>query len=145
MDKKQQFFFQKKKKIIDAVFDDLRDAVKDLVYISEIDSPVIAFAGGEAEALTQETILRHAGLDGDTPIEEVSFERFFARLTANKDWYGEREKTRAKKFLGIKKLLEENLRDLKVYRLGSVRIDIYAVGIDANGRVIGIITKAVET
>jgi hypothetical protein len=42
-------------------------------------------------------------------------------------------------------LLEENLADLTVFRIGSIRIDIYVVGLDADGNLAGIKTKAVET
>lgn len=51
----------------------------------------------------------------------------------------------AKKFLELQTLLEENLHDLKVFKLGRIRLDIYAVGIDRNGNPLGIKTQAVET
>jgi hypothetical protein len=41
--------------------------------------------------------------------------------------------------------LKENLRDLKVYRIGRIEIDIYVIGIDSQNNLMGIKTKAVET
>lgn len=128
-----------------ALFAAIEAATDGLTYVSETDAPVLTFAAGVAETPTREMILQHAGLECDTTGEEVSFDVFFARLTAIKDWFGESETTKAKKFLGLKTLLEENLRDLKVFRLGKIRVDIYVAGIDSDGSVLGVRTKAVET
>lgn len=144
MDKKNQFFFQKRKKSDPAIFETIRTACEGMEYISETDAPIVAFSAGETQAVTPENILRHAGLDSNAPVGEVAFDEFFLRLTAMKDWFGEREKTRAKRFLELKKLLEENLCDLKVYRFGKIQVDICVVGIAA-GHILGFRTKAVET
>lgn len=145
MGKKREVFFQRKKKNNVSLVDAIVAATNGVIFVSETDSPVLVFAGDDTGTDARETILRHAGLAGDTLTEEVQFDVFFAQLTTIKDWFGEAEMTRAKKFLRIKKLLEENLCDLKVYRFGRIRVDIYAVGIDADGRLLGIKTKAVET
>ena len=78
-------------------------------------------------------------------MEEVLFGDFFGRLTAIKDWFGETEMSKAKRFLALEKLLEKNLRSLKVFRIGEIQVDIYAVGIGTDDRLIGVTTKAVET
>lgn len=145
MDKKDRIFFQKQKKNGDVLFSALEDAVEGLIYISETDSPVVAFTCGEAGSGSTESILQQLASTNDTAVEVIPFDDFFARLTDIKEWFGERETRRAKKFLELKRLLEENLRDLKVYRLGTVRIEIFAFGIDAGGRLVGIKTSAVET
>lgn len=78
-------------------------------------------------------------------IEEVTIELFFERSTEIRDWFGEREKARAEKFAGLQKLLAENLRGLRVYRIGRVQVEILAVGLAADGCVMGIATQAVKT
>ncbi len=40
---------------------------------------------------------------------------------------------------------EKNLRNLKVFKVGKIQLDIYVVGLDAENRLLGIKTKAVET
>ncbi len=115
-----------------------------LVYISEIDSPVTVYEGTSVSELSSSNFA--AQLDaGDAPIGEAGFSTLFARLTAKKDWHGERERSRAKKFLDLQKLIEENLRDPKVFRIGRIQIRIYAVGLDPDGRILGITMRAVET
>lgn len=123
----------------------LAAACEGLIYISEMDAPVIPFYGSKAETVTGETILRQAGLPADSPVTELSLDAFFGRLTEIREWYGETEKQRAKKFSELQTLLGENLSDPKVFRVGRVQVDIFAVGLDSDGRLAGVTTKAVET
>ena len=140
-----QDFFQENNNISTGLSASLETACEGLIYISEMDAPVTPFIGSAAEAVTGETILQQAHLSGDSPVTELSLDAFFGRLTEIRDWYGETEKLRAKKFSELQKLLGENLSDPKVFRIGRVQIDIFAVGIDKDGRLAGVTTKAVET
>jgi len=116
-----------------------------LVYISETDAEVLPFIDGEADAVTKETVLKAAGLPDDTRVEEVDFDQFFARLSAVKDWYGDEEKKRAGQFARLGEVLQGYLRELKVFRLGRVQIEIYIAGLDETNHLAGIRTRAVET
>ena len=140
-----QIFFQNENKNTGELFHEIERACEGLIYISETDAPVLAVAGQPADAVTANLILQQTGLAADAPVEERDFVEFFGRLTAIREWYGEAEAARAKKFLELQKLLEENLRELKVFRIGAIRLDIFAVGIDKDGCLMGVMTKAVET
>ena len=140
-----QNFFQKNDKNKSELFHKIEQACEGLIYISETDAPVLPFFGQPTDTVTGEIILQQTGLSAETNLEERNFVEFFDRLTTIRDWYGEREKDRAKKFLELKTLLEENLTGLKVYRIGTIRLYIFAVGIDKDGNLTGITTKAVET
>ncbi|MEP6789648.1 MAG: nuclease A inhibitor family protein [Acidobacteriota bacterium] len=140
-----QNFFQENNKKGDGLFRKIEAACDGLIYTSETDAPVVAFSGPEAAEPTGELILQQIGGEAEAGIEEVRFGDFFGKLTAIRDWYGEPQKERAKRFLDLQQLLEENLRLLKVFRIGEIRIDIYTVGITDDGRMMGVSTKAVET
>lgn len=144
-EKKETNFLQKisEKKL--ALAKKIKIAVKGLYYISETDAEVLPFAGGKAVAVTIEEILKQTKKAAETPTEERDFGEFFARLTEIQDWYGEEEKETAAKFAELKKLLEKNLRDLKVFKIGSIQLEIYAVGLDEENDLMGIKTEAVET
>jgi hypothetical protein len=43
------------------------------------------------------------------------------------------------------RLLEENLADLKVFRVGVVNIPVYIAGRSASGNWLGVSTRVVET
>lgn len=124
----------------------IEKACEGLVYTSETDAPVTAFMAavfiGKPGA---EGFLEQIDDEPGDLVQEIDFIKFFERLTAVNDWHGERERLRAKQFLDLQKLIEDNLSDLKVYKVGDVRIQIYAVGIDNEGRLMGIRTSAVET
>ena len=140
-----KFFFHENSVASKALFARIAAACEGLVYVSETDSPVTAFAGEVTDRLDKETILHHSGRNSGEPVSEITFDDFFGRLTAIKEWYGERETERAKKFLELQKLLEEDLRELKVFKVGNIRVDIFAAGIDKEGYLMGVTAKAVET
>ena len=120
-------------------------AADGLVYISETDAPIKAFAGGPAETVTAEELRRQTGTAADAPITTLGPDPLFAQLTRIQDWYGEPEKAKAARFGELVDLLRANLRDLTEFRIGNIRIEIFIVGITAHGRLAGISTLAVET
>lgn len=111
-----------------------------LTYISETDASIEPVYVGHVEA---ESFLESIG--NDQKSETLDPAAFFDRLTTIKDWFGPRENERAKTFALLEEILRVNLRDIKVIRVGHIRIDIYVVGLDADDNLIGIKTKAVET
>ncbi len=124
----------------------IKKAASNLYYTSETDAEITAFDGKKAEVVTaQELLSQIESAEKSQPIEEKSSDEFFARLTEMQDWFGDEEKATAQKFADLKDLLEKNLKDVKVFRIGKVQIDIYVVGLDAEGNLKGIQTKAVET
>lgn len=120
-------------------------AAEGLYYISETDAEIMPFVGKPAEAVTKEAILNQTGNAADSPVEERNFSEFFARLTTIEDWFGDEEKATAQKFERLEKLLEKNLKDLKVFKIGKIELDVYVVGLDAENILSGVKTKAVET
>jgi hypothetical protein len=140
-----QDFFASERKNDDSLFERIAERCEGLIYMSETDAPFTAFEGGKAAGVNAAALAEIAGISRDVPVEEITVARFFDRLTTIQDWFGEREKENAKKFSELKNMLEKDLRDLKVFRFGSIRIDIIAAGTDQNGNVAGIRTFAVET
>ena len=123
----------------------LKKATGDLYYLSETDAEIVPFIGRPAAAVTKEEVLRQTGEQLDQKIEERDFNQFFDRLTKIQDWYGEEETAVAEKFIALRKLLLDNLKDLKVFKIGQIELDIYFVGLDERGNLTGVKTKAVET
>lgn len=121
-----------------SVSERLKAATEGLIYISEIDAPFTIF-----ESSNWNTVLAEIEKEGE--ISEVEFKKFFERFTRKRDWFGEREIARMKKFLDLQKLIEESLTDLKVFRIGRVKIKIVIVGRTADGHLIGLETRAIET
>ncbi len=125
--------------------DQITHLAKGLNYMSETDAAIFPFEGEKAETVTAAEILRQTKNAEDTPVEERNFADFFSRLTEIQDWFGDEEKKSAEKFAGLEDLLEKNLRELKVFKIGSIQLKIYAVGLDSEDKLTGIQTEAVET
>jgi hypothetical protein len=116
---------------------------KGLVYTSETDADVEPFAGG---AVTGDDVAAAvSAVDSKTPIEEIAFDDLFGRLTAQQDWFGPREKKRAERFARLQRSIEENLRGIKVLKLGRIQKTIYVAGISPNNNLLGVKMDAVET
>ena len=124
---------------------EIKKIVSGLYYISETDSEIFPFVGEKAEAVTKEIVLRQTKHRTDSKIEERSFENFFSRLTKIEDWFGDEEMETVRKFQSLKKLLQDNLRDFKVFKIGTIDLDVYVLGLDSENVLMGIKTKAVET
>lgn len=122
----------------------IEEIVKNLYYISETDSEIFAFVGERAEDVSAETVLKQLGRDSD-PVEERNFEDFFKRLTEIHEWFGDEETRAANQFSELKEFLTNNLRDIKVFKIGEIEVDIYIVGLDKKNILKGVRTKAVET
>lgn len=116
-----------------------------LAFVSETDSPVepftISTADGDVDAEFERMIVSQK----KGPIEEVDPSIFFDRLTKEKEWYTDREKKAAADYAKLEKLLRENLKGLRVLRVGSVRVDIYVAGHSSPNTITGVRTRAVET
>lgn len=107
---------------------------ENLVYISEQEADVNAFViGRNISFLDAETFRAANPKLLFEPIEDFDPETFFARLE-RKD----------KAWTRLRNYLETHLIGLKIFKVGIVRRDIYAVGL-FRGRIIGIRTFAIET
>ena len=124
--------------------EEIQEIVKDVYYISETDSEIFPFVGEQAEEVSGEVILKQLGRGGDS-VEERNFETFFKRLTEKQEWFGDEETRTANQFSELEKLLMKNLRDIKVFKIGRIEVDIYFIGLDKDNILKGVWTKAVET
>lgn len=128
----------------DALLEDMRTACTSLTFISETDADVVPFIVAIPGSKSLRSYLKALDV-ASADVEEIEFEKFFDRLTRERDWFGERERNRAEKFSKLRDFLAKHLRDLRVIRIGRIRIDIYVAGISSNGRLAGVKTKAIET
>ena len=116
-----------------------------LSYMSETDAPIKVFIGQKAAEISLEEILRQTGHTDFEVIEEIPIEDFFEKLTIVREWYNTERATRAAGFSELKQYLEDSLTDERVFRIGKIQIEIFVVGLDTSGRIVGIKTRAVET
>ncbi len=112
----------------------IQERADNLTYISEQDWDVNVFViGRNISALNAETFLAANPFVAYEPIEEIPVDDFFSRL-----------ENRDVAWTNLRNYLEANLTSLKVFKVRTIRREIYAVGL-FQGHIVGIRTFAVET
>jgi len=112
----------------------IQDRADNLNYISEQDWDVNVFV--IARQITQLSPANFQAANpfiAFQPIEEIDVEVFFSRPSLQTQGW-----------TNLKNYLEANLTQLKVFKVGDVRREIYVVGL-FQGHIIGVRTFAVET
>ena len=122
----------------------MREATRGLTFMSESDYPFEVFKW-DAKEPTPEFMRGLTKEAADAPVETTTLSNFFRVAASDAEWKNKELLAAAKKFRALQKLLEENLKDLKVYRVGSVNIPVYIVGRAPSGRWLGVSTRVVET
>jgi len=74
----------------------------------------------------------------------LAVDGFFAIATQEEDWHEEEQET-VQRFQNLVSVLKQNLSQLQVFRVGSIEIDVYIVGVTGGGGLAGLSTKLVET
>src|ERR1044072_19642 len=120
--------------------DELREATRELTFMSESDYPFEVFKWDAAEP-THEFLRGLTGEAPDTPVETTTTADFFRVAASEADWKNAEQLSAARKFQSLMRLLEQNLTDLKVFRVGSINIPIYIVGRGTSGNWLGVSTR----
>lgn len=133
---------------VDDLISELKAASENLFYISETDAPFEPFVwktNNSIDEVKAEDVLKQTAQKIDAKVAEITLDEFFKQPTEMQDWFGDEEKAQVEKFKNLKELLAARLKNVKVFKIGEVQIDIYVVGIDREGNLTGVKTKAVET
>lgn len=125
--------------------DALTAAAAGLLMPSESDYPFEPFTWVGPGPLTPEALVVFLGLPPGTPVETRTLERQFAALTRERDSWDEAECSTRARFAALQAAFEAQLGDIVVYRVGAVEIQVFIVGVDAEGACVGLRTTVVET
>lgn len=130
-----------------SITENFKQTSHDLLMMSESEYPfeVVFWPGQAQEVLTNQKLLKLTSHPPETPIEIVELDYFFRNCAEVKEWHDEIQKQDVQKFQVLVKTLKDNLTDIKVYRLGTIDIDVYVIGKTSSGDLAGISTKVVET
>ena len=126
------------------ILSELAGAAEGLTYMSESDYPFEVFDWGGEEP-TPEFLRGLSAQPADAPVETRTAAQFFRAATSEPDWKGPEELAVARRFQALLRLLEANLSDLKVFRVGEINMPVYVAGRSASGNWLGLSTRVVET
>jgi hypothetical protein len=126
------------------LIEELREATRGLTFMSESDYPFEVFRWDVAEP-THEFLRGLTGEAADVPVETKTAADFFRVAASNADWKNAEQLGTARRFQTLLRLLERNLTDLKVFRVGVINIPVYVAGRSPSGNWLGVSTRVVET
>ncbi|NES65952.1 MAG: nuclease [Okeania sp. SIO2D1] len=129
------------------IFEQLNEVVKGLLWMSESDYPfeVFIWEFGEGISLNNEIVLKIAKHSLETTVKVIEFEFFFRLVITAKDWHNVQESEVIRKYQKLVSIMKQYLSDLKVYKVGEVRKDVYIVGKTNTGDYAGVATVSIET
>jgi len=124
----------------------LRKLTRGLLYMSESDEP---FEVVHLEATTGTYGAAEACLVTNRPpgcrVQKQSLEEFFGDLAQEHDWHGPSEKEDVRRYRELWHYFRDCLNELTVFQLGEIQVDVVIVGRAADGRWVGVRTRAIET
>ncbi|MEH1972603.1 MAG: nuclease A inhibitor family protein [Nostoc sp.] len=124
----------------------LKQSSADLLMMSESDYPFEVFLWtDQANTLTTQKLLQLTDHPQDSSVEEVALDYLFRNCASEQEWHDEQQKQNVKKFQTLVQTLKDNLNEIKVYRIGTIDIDVYIIGKTSSGDIAGLSTKVVET
>jgi hypothetical protein len=123
----------------------LETQVTGMLYMSESDYPLTYVTYGMQGAPTIDKLRAATGTAASTKIEQVSFADLFDQLSNPYDPSDPYVVDYAMKYAALRMVLEQNLTDLTVIRVGEISIDVYIVGQTSCGELVGLKTTSIET
>jgi hypothetical protein len=132
---------------VDVFMQKLQELSDGLFFMSESDYPLepIQFELKTTASLTSAEILQLVGQPPEAKVEVVELPYFFRNMTADTPEADEFAKDIAQRFRELQTYLQQNLQDLKVYRIGHREIQVFILGKLGETHLVGLKTVSVET
>ena len=124
---------------------ELTQASDGLLFMSESDYPFETVRWPEQAELTPANLRRLTNHEADAPIATESIADFFRAAAAEPDWKSAAQLATARRYQALMRFLQENLADVRVYRLGRISIAVYIIGRSPDGNWLGLRTRVIET
>ncbi len=124
---------------------ELAEASAGLLFMSEDDHPFQSVCWKNQTEVTPQFLRRIANQSEDALVKTESLERFFAHAANEQAWHRPEDRETARKYQRLLRLFDENLENVKVYRVGERHIAAYIVGKNSEGSWVGLSTRLLET
>jgi hypothetical protein len=123
----------------------LKSASAGLFVMSESDYPFeIVYLEGKSE-LSPQYLREMAGSPAVATVETRSVEEFFRSTIYVPESKDGRDVPSVGDARYLYRLLTENLKEIRVYRIGKINIPVYIIGKSAEGNWVGLSTRVIET
>jgi len=124
---------------------ELEALVSGLVFISESDHRLSVVRLGVLAESELPNAVAAAASRGGAEIQCLTLPAFFARATTAEPYHTDADRMVVDRYRALVAFLTRQLADARVYRLGTIDVDVYAVGQSLEGEWLGVATKVIET
>lgn len=123
----------------------LEALVEGLLFVSESDAPLRVVRLGRLPTFDARTLLLALAKPETTPITEQLLNALFDRTVQDQPWHGAAERTIVQRYRALVHFLSTELSSARVYRIGQIEVEVYALGRTTDGEWLGVATTLVET
>ena len=124
---------------------ELSQACNGLMWLSESDYPWQVIDWQNENEIDRQTLLQHYEYHPQTRVSTKTLNSFFQNATTEQEWHDEIERAEVKRYQNLYRWLENNLKDIQVFLVGEVEVDVYVLGRLSNNRISGLSTKMIQT
>ena len=125
------------------LIEELKTATKDLLWLSESEYPFKVVYWRNTD-FSIDALLQRYNYPPEIKVVVKDWQSFFASAIKQEDWYNEIETAETKRYQNLVKLMRQNLKNIRVYLLGEVEIDVYILG-ETESAIAGLVTKVIAT
>ena len=123
----------------------LETLAANLFFVSESDFPLTVTQVGDAADLDAGALLAALGKPAASRVEQVTVDELFGYPAQEQAWHTAEERVNAGRYQALLSFLSTALQGARAFRIGSIDIDVYALGKSSDGKWLGVATKLVET
>lgn len=123
----------------------LTTEVAGMLFTSESDYPLEVISFGQVGSPTIDNLRTLTGTAAGTLIEQRDYNDTFNRLTEIYDENDDYAAQYAQDYLDLRAVMEDNLSELTVIRIGEIQIGVYFLGVTDCGELIAVKTTSIET
>ena len=116
-----------------------------LLFMSESDFPLSVIQLGKVGELNAPELLSAVGKSPTLTVERVTVDDFLGYAAQEQSFHSAAERAVAGRYRALLEFFNTALESARVFRVGSINIDAYAVGKSTDGEWLGVATKLVET
>ncbi len=115
------------------------------MFVSESDFPLRVIQLGDSADLAAPALLVAVGKPPTSSVEQVTVDELFGYAAQSQPWHTAQESLTVARYQALLAFLNTALKGARAFRVGSIDVDVYALGKSADGQWLGVATKLVET
>lgn len=123
---------------------EIKESADGLLFISESDHPLELITFTKPAGSISDYLKKVSNKKDDAAVETQTLEYFFRNM-ARINEEDENSQNTARRFKQLQTVLQKNLKNIQVYRIGSVQVDAFIIGELPDGNYAGLQTRLIET